>query len=276
MRKTWLIVAGLVIACGGKVTSGDSGSGGAATASGTTGTGDPASSTTSSASSTSFAVTSSATGAGGILTTTTSDVMTGTGGATFGTGGAGGVGLGTGGAAPPDDPMCAMFCSVASMICPSGVPGSCTSDCTITRLKYPQCSMLLDTFLKCGLSGGLVCTADRGLQWPSCTEISNALDNCINPPPPPPRDAGPVPICGTVPSPGPCSGGGSSGGSTTTTGGQPTGGQPTCSSQCSDGNHNTWIADCVGNACTCWFNGTEYCQCTLGARACYAGGCCPM
>jgi hypothetical protein len=170
-----------------------------------------------------------------------------------------------------------MFCERAMAICPNGVPPDCASECENARVNHPACNALVDSFLQCALGSDLVCSPDRGLQWPSCTEISNALSNCLNPttpppPPPPVRDAGPVPVCGTVPNPTPmaCTGG-SSGGSTTTTGGG-----ASCMSECIDNQHNTWMADCTGNACGCWFNGVEYCQCTLGNRACYQGGCCPM
>src|SRR5258706_13304278 len=104
--------------------------------------------------------------------------------------------------------------------------------------------------------------------------MANDLMNCLNPPPRP-VDAGAVPVCGTAPRPGSmvCPGGGSStGASSTSTGGGP----GSCMNQCTDSNHNTWISDCVGTNCTCWFNGRQYCHCTLGTRSCFEGGCCPM
>jgi hypothetical protein len=208
--------------------------------------------------------------AGADMGTTTGRPATTTGGTTSGsaTTGAGGT------IGPEPVPTCESVCQhFMNFGC---AQPECVASCEDFRVKFPMCVPILDDLLRCLETSPIFCGPNgTDVKAPGCEPFSEKLTACAQGPvpPPPPIDAGP-PQCGTPP-PGPmsCSGGG--GGSATTSGGGP-GGSPSCFTQCNDASGNTWSANCVGNTCSCTYNGVQYCSCTTAGPSCLGGpSCCP-
>jgi hypothetical protein len=182
----------------------------------------------------------------------------------------------TTGAGGSSDPgvTCGSVCTrLLNFGCYPGDLMSCVGACESSRAQVPQCAEIFNQLLLCLETSPISCGPDGSLQAPACEPLAQKLEACRPTPPPPVFDAGPPSQCGGMVPPGPmvCSGGG--GGSAVTGG---SGGQPTCISECTDAKNNTWRSNCVGDKCTCTYNGYTYCTCVLAGPSCFeARGCCP-
>jgi hypothetical protein len=152
----------------------------------------------------------------------------------------------------------------------------CISSCESFRMEFPNCMPLYEDYLVCLQTTPLVCGPNGSDPMaPQCDPIIQKLEACVLPPLPPPSfDAGMPGQCSGMVPPGPmsCAGGGGGTATGTTSGG----GLPTCITDCTDRNNNTWESNCVGQVCSCRYDGMEYCKCIVNGPSCVqAPSCCP-
>jgi hypothetical protein len=191
-----------------------------------------------------------------------------------------GTGVGSttsgGGSIDPSAPACDSVCKRYS-VCPNNMDvAGCASSCRTSRNGNPGCVGFFDDLLKCYETAPISCPVDES----TCKAMRDRYQNCASPPLPPPPifDAGIAPQCASMPMmPGPraCSGGASGGGATATSSGSGGASAPQCSTICFDSNMNQWSSNCVGDSCSCRFNGQEFCRCATPS-ACQTGTCCPF
>jgi hypothetical protein len=202
-------------------------------------------------------------GAGGLATTNGSGTTVG--GTTSG-----------GGRMEPTAPSCETVCArLYQTGCYGATLSECVVQCQDLRLKTPMCATIFDDFLRCLVTTPLTCNRSGDMLLPVCDDLNDRFSQCVTPSSPPPIvDAGMGGTCDSMPKPPAgmmCSGSGSSA-AATSGGGSP----EQCSMLCNDARGNTWGSECVGNSCSCRYNGQEFCRCTTQGPYCLANGCCPI
>jgi hypothetical protein len=137
----------------------------------------------------------------------------------------------------------------------------CEQSCpaALAQAQKDGCAAQFNAVLACYQSASITCDSSGQPNTSACDTQTSALGRCANPPPP---------GCGAIPYPGSgvteCTGFGGGGG--------PDGGFGTNTQTCSDGKGNRWVSTCSGSACSCAYNGTTYCSCTISGNK---TACCP-
>ena len=137
----------------------------------------------------------------------------------------------------------------------------CEQGCSaaLAQAQKIGCTAQFNAVLACYQSGSITCDSQGQPVTTACDTQTMALERCTNPPP-----AG----CGGVPYPASgvtdCTGFGGGNGLDA--------GPGTSTQTCSDGRGNMWTSTCSSSSCSCGYNGTTYCSCTIASGK---SACCP-